>query len=237
MRKISKEKQFELKEILVSEGASKVGFADLSCISELEGKYNSGVSILVKLSPEIILKIKKGPTAQYCREYSRVNTLLDRLAGITCCFLNSSGFLAEAPKATIRTTELDGFSINIPHKTVARLSGMGWIGKSALLVTEEFGSAVRLTSVFTDAIFEYDNPLEKVRCGSCLKCRQLCPANAISGNNWSNGIDPDLFYSADLCREKIKTYLSLELPQAICGICIANCPYTQKYIKKSLSSS
>ena len=232
MKKISKEKQFELKNILISEGASKVGFADLNSIQGLDEKYNSGVSILVKLSPVIISQICRGPTAQYCEEYSRVNSLLNRLADAARDFITDCGFLADASGATIQTAELDGFSINVPHKTIAVLSGMGWIGKSALLVTEEFGSAVRLNSVFTNAIFEYDDSIKKVKCGNCLKCKNLCPAKAILGRNWSNNIDLNTFYKADLCKESIKNYLSKNITEAICGICIANCPYTQRYINK-----
>ena len=162
MKNISREKQQELKNILISVGASKVGFADMKYIPSIDLQYHSGISILVKLEPEIVLEIKKGPTVQYCEEYSRVNSLLDKLANLACRFLANSGCLAEAPRTTIKTTELDGFNVNIPHKTLATLSGMGWIGKNALLTTEEFGSAVRLTSVFTDAIFGYDNPIKEV---------------------------------------------------------------------------
>ena len=41
--------------------------------------------------------------------------------------------------------------MQITYKMLATLAGIGWIGKNALLVTKEQGSAVRFTAVLTDA--------------------------------------------------------------------------------------
>ena len=45
----------------------------------------------------------------------------------------------------------DNWCTPLPHKTVATRTGLGWIGKNCLLVTKEYGSAVRLSSLLTDA--------------------------------------------------------------------------------------
>ena len=46
----------------------------------------------------------------------------------------------------------------LPHKTIATRAGIGWIGKSALLVTAKYGSAIRLSSILTDT------PIETASC-------------------------------------------------------------------------
>ena len=68
-----------------------------------------------------------------------------------------------------------------------------------------------------------------------MKCKKLCPANAILGQNWYSGIDVDTFYNAELCRKTIKGFINKGIKKAICGICIANCPYTQQYIRKHVT--
>ena len=47
----------------------------------------------------------------------------------------------------------------LPHKTVATRAGIGWIGKSALLVTEQYGSMIRISSILTDAPLETAVPV------------------------------------------------------------------------------
>ena len=60
-------------------------------------------------------------------------------------------------KTVLATKEYGIFRTVMPHKTVAVHAGLGWIGKSALFVTEKYGSAVRLTSVLTDAPLSITN--------------------------------------------------------------------------------
>ena len=60
---------------------------------------------------------------------------------------------------------LDNLGAELPHKTVATRAGIGWIGKCALLVTEKYGSAIRLTTVLTDMDLETDQPINGSKCG------------------------------------------------------------------------
>ena len=43
----------------------------------------------------------------------------------------------------------------LPYKTIATKSGLGWIGRSALFVTPEYGSAVALGAILTDMPLEF----------------------------------------------------------------------------------
>lgn len=119
----------------------------------------------------------------------------------------------------------------MPHKTVAVMAGLGWIGKSALFITEEYGSAVRLTSVLTDAPVDYNKSIIWSKCGGCMLCYEACPGKAISGREWSPDIDRDDFFDAMACRKKAREIAANTLNKKItlCGKCIEVCPYTKKY--------
>jgi len=107
---------------------------------------------------------------------------------------------------------------------------LGWIGKSSLLITREYGPRVRLSTVLTDIPFQTRGLLEKNYCGTCKKCVEACPAGAIVGNVWSEGLPRDLLIDVKRCDLwKIDNY-----PQFhghVCGICVAVCPHGNKTTK------
>jgi len=94
----------------------------------------------------------------------------------------------------------------LPHKTVATNSGLGWIGKSALFVTGQVGSAVRLSSLVTNAPLEYGRSVTESKCVSCMACTRACPAHAISGREWSVEIDRDDFLIHLLVEKKQESW-------------------------------
>jgi epoxyqueuosine reductase QueG len=117
------------------------------------------------------------------------------------------------------------------------MAGLGWQGKSLLLVTPQYGPRVRLVTVLTDAPLVPGAP-PRNRCGKCMQCHDACPANAIKGVNTKDHYQ-DRNEALDLfrCAEK----LTREFAQApgigspICGICIKVCPFGQK-MKRSAAA-
>nr|WP_301336525.1 tRNA epoxyqueuosine(34) reductase QueG [Thermus scotoductus] len=69
----------------------------------------------------------------------------------------------------------------IPERTLAALTGMGWIGKSGMFLSQGFGVhafiGVLLTSLEVEAPFP--NP---GRCGRCTRCLVSCPTGALLGD-------------------------------------------------------
>ncbi|MDX1358969.1 MAG: epoxyqueuosine reductase, partial [Clostridia bacterium] len=117
------------KESIMKLGADKVGFADLR--KTPSGKRDGmpfGISIAVALDPKLVNDISNGPTVEYHYEYKRINDRLNDLAEKTAQCIKAKGFSAVAQTTTIVSTDKRNETNILPHKTVATLSGMGWIG-------------------------------------------------------------------------------------------------------------
>lgn len=222
----------KIKEILFNQGASLVGFADLRDLPKrIRFNLDYGISIGIRLNPEIIENIQSGPNRQYHQEYLRVNQLLDRLSSKIATILRRKGFQAMPIAVTVPGTNNYNLSTLLPHKTVATKAGLGWIGKNALLITKSFGSAIRLTTVLTNIGFSSAEPIKTSLCGSCQTCVEACPANAIIGENWYLGIPRNKIYNPFLCGDFMqKLAEKMNIDDHICGQCIVSCPRTKKYI-------
>lgn len=224
----------EIESILIREGASLVGFADVSNLpAENRNSMKFAVSTAVALAPSVIKGISSGPTTDYYQEYNRVNLLLSNLCKIAAEFLRKKGCNAVIIEPTVKELDIKTLVTKFQHKTAATRAGLGWIGKSALLVTEKYGSAVRLATVLTDAEFEVGEPIENSRCGTCDRCVERCPAMAIVGRNWTAGLERETMLDAFKCCDNAKKMSrDINLSATICGICINACPWTQKYISR-----
>ncbi|MDR2862579.1 MAG: tRNA epoxyqueuosine(34) reductase QueG [Puniceicoccales bacterium] len=66
------------------------------------------------------------------------------------------------------------------EKPAAVQAGLGWQGKSTLLVNREFGTWLLLGAIFTTLELEADVP-ERDNCGHCTRCLAACPTGAITG--------------------------------------------------------
>ena len=226
----------EIEQHLRRQGAAIIGFADLSGLpSDVRDSYRYGISIAVELNPKIVNIIGNGPSVEYYNEYKRTNNLLNKLAESGAELLKTKGFAALAKTQSVVIQDEKTKRTKLPHKTVATKAGLGWIGKCALLITEEYGPAIRITSVLTNADLDVGVPITESRCGDCEKCKNICPAGAVTGRQWQPGMNRDDFYHALDCKNKIiERGKKIGLTEGTCGLCIWVCPWTQKHLKASL---
>ena len=70
-------------------------------------------------------------------------------------------------------------SAPVMDKVWAAKSGLGWIGKNTNLISKEFGSFVFIGELIIDLELNYDSEI-KDYCGTCTKCIDACPTNALS---------------------------------------------------------
>ncbi|KPK78158.1 MAG: hypothetical protein AMJ79_00585 [Phycisphaerae bacterium SM23_30] len=223
---------------LIKNGAASVGFADLTNLSpEIRQSMSSAVSIAVALDASIVNEINDGPTRRYYQEYRRANDFLADLSRQTAEMIQGRGFAARALATTVEDLDYNTLATEFAHKTAATRAGLGWIGKSALLITEKYGAALRLATVLTDAELPAGTPVTQSRCDDCRECVVHCPARAISGTNWQAGMPRETFYDAFACCETAqKLSEKAHIPSIICGICINVCPWTQKYLNRKITA-
>jgi len=167
----------------------------------------------------------------------RADILLDKLGQAAVQFLRQKGYEAQ-PRTTTGEEYPDTLETRLPQKTVATRAGLGWIGKCALLITEEFGSAIRLGSILTDARLSTGTPIDISQCGDCTYCVDVCPAKAITGEDWHAGKKRDILVDVFSCRKIARELLNKRTggeikDRTFCGICIAACPWTQKYLDRT----
>jgi epoxyqueuosine reductase len=133
-------------------------------------------------------------------------------------------------KETIGNVEGRAFVDSAPvmDKAWAKKSGLGWIGKNSNLIHPKEGSFFFIAELITDLEFEQDAPM-KDYCGTCTKCIDDCPTDAI--------IEP---YVVD--GSKCISYLTIELKDEIlpsefkgkmdnwafgCDVCQDVCPWNR----------
>ena len=221
----------ELRNGLLERGADLVGFGNLEDLpSGVRQGLPTGVAVAVGYPEDVIRGIGDLPTREYYEQYHLLNEKLDSLVEWGEGFLREKGFAAVAQTtAYVRRFETDYGSL-LPHKTVATHAGIGWIGKCALLVTEELGSMMRISSLLTDASLRTSLPVTRSRCGDCTECTLACPAGAVSGRLWEAGMKRESFFDADACRktarERAMKGFGVDITK--CGKCIEVCPYTRR---------
>ncbi len=110
----------------------------------------------------------------------------------------------------------------------AKRAGIGWIGRNTLLIHPKAGSYFFLAELILDLELDYDHPI-KDYCGTCTRCIDACPTEAISPQG----------YLVD--GSKCISYLTIELRNAIpdefagqmdnwmfgCDICQEVCPWNR----------
>lgn len=206
-------------------GASDTGFADLTSLDKnLNKNFDYGISIMIRLSTGILSQMTDAPTITYFSHYRAVNRLIDSITLRLSLMLEEEGYPSFAVPASQSEPGSDFGSV-FPHKTAATLSGKGWIGKNALFIHKEFGPAVRLGTVLTNAPLKTEKPELKSHCGICDKCRKSCPAMAIEGKEWKPGLKRNEIFDAYSCSFYMKDAFHHIGRGVVCGLCIINCPY------------
>ena len=223
----------ELKTFCKSSGADLAGIADLSPFkqgspplpADLLVPYTRAVSVAVRLDDLIIDAVTSLPTIAYAEHYRTVNSVLDNLTAKIVGWISRHGYRAEAVPAS-KIMDLENLLGALSHKAIARMAGIGWQGKSLLIISPEFGPRIRLATVLTDMPFSPDSPLTN-RCGSCTECTDACPARAIrnaTANNRYFDREEALFFSR--CADKTyENSLMDGINARICGVCVSACPY------------
>jgi epoxyqueuosine reductase QueG len=216
------ENKSKLKSLSQQWGASLFGVARLEEIPRdqilLPGRILDqlplALSIGFHLSEEVIEEIENQPTPLYFHHYQRVNILLDTIGLRITSAIQELGFQA-LPIPASQIVDWKNQRGHLSHKRVAKLAGLGWIGRNNLLVNERFGSRIRLVTILTNLPLEVDSPTRR-DCGSCHACLSVCPAGAISERVEE--------FDHIRCYEQLRVFAkTLHFSHNICGVCVKAC--------------
>ncbi len=215
--------QDTLKQNAAAWGADIIGFCSLpkAPISNMP-TLRYAVSIGVKLSDSVLSTIDNAPSFVYFQHYRTANALLDNIAFRLTRTLEAKGYAALPVAASQSLGKNTPYQGVLPHKTAAVLSGLGFVGKSGLFLSSQFGSKVRLATVLTDAPLQAELPVIENGCGSCEACKNACPAGAIFGELPS--INGERNFDPEKCSRFMKEHFQDVGRGSVCGVCIKVCP-------------
>jgi len=119
-------------------------------------------------------------------------------------------------------------SAPILERDWAARSGAGWKGKNTLLIHPKRGSYFFLASLVTALDLPEDQPM-KDYCGSCRKCIDICPTNAILDKGYTMNASSCISYLTIERREDIPTEFKGKMDNWMfgCDLCQQICPWNR----------
>ncbi len=124
-----------------------------------------------------------------------------------------------------------GFVDSAPvlERSWAMRSGAGWIGKNGNLITKQQGSYFFIATLIVDLELMYDDAFAKDYCGTCTKCIDTCPTNAIRDNKVIDGSRCISYFTIELKDELIPDEMKGKFENWMfgCDICQDVCPWNR----------
>lgn len=124
-----------------------------------------------------------------------------------------------------------GFVDSAPvlERTWAQKSGLGWVGKNGNLITKGSGSFFFIATLIVDVDLQYDDPFAKDFCGSCQKCIDACPTEAIMPDKVINGSKCISYFTIELKDEIIPGEMKGKFNNWMfgCDVCQDVCPWNR----------
>ncbi|MEO7523749.1 MAG: tRNA epoxyqueuosine(34) reductase QueG [Ferruginibacter sp.] len=128
--------------------------------------------------------------------------------------INGRGFVDSAP---------------VLERTWAQKSGLGWIGKNGNLINKKQGSFFFIATLVVDVELEYDDGFAKDYCGSCTKCIDNCPTEAILPGKVVDGSKCISYFTIELKDSLIPEKMKDKFDNWLfgCDVCQDVCPWNR----------
>jgi epoxyqueuosine reductase QueG len=228
-----------LHRLATSLGADYFGIADLAPArdailvqgGERAARYPRSVVMGIRLQDSLVDMLPgrdtEGAILYRHNSYDVVNANLDQIALRVANLLQKEGYGAFPVPASKRTSDEKIAGI-FSQKLGAHLAGLGWIGKSCLLVTPDHGPRVRWVNVLTDAPLEPTGRAMEPRCGECTACVDACPIHAFTGRMFSPDEPREARFDAAACDRYFRKLEQEHGFAGVCGLCLWVCPHGRK---------
>ena len=124
-----------------------------------------------------------------------------------------------------------GFVDSAPvlERTWAQRSGLGWVGKNGNLINRQMGSFFFIATLITDLELEADEPFVKDYCGTCSRCIDACPTDAILPGKVVDGSKCISYFTIELKDMLIPNEMKGKFENWMfgCDICQDVCPWNR----------
>jgi epoxyqueuosine reductase len=128
--------------------------------------------------------------------------------------VNGRGFVDSAP---------------VLERSWAQKSGLGWIGKNGNLINKQSGSFFFIATLITDLELTYDDGYAKDYCGTCTKCIDACPTDAILPDKIIDGSKCISYFTIELKEMLIPDTMKGQFDNWMfgCDTCQDVCPWNR----------
>jgi epoxyqueuosine reductase len=120
------------------------------------------------------------------------------------------------------------------ERDLARRAGLGWFGKNTNLLNPTLGSFFFLGALVVDVELEVDAPFEADRCGTCTRCIDACPTEAITAPRELDARRCISYLTIEL-KEEIPAEFHAKIGELIygCDICQEVCPWNVRFAREN----
>ena len=219
----------EIEEFLKSKGAEVVGFASLEGIKNVPKEYPNSILIGIPIEKEALKTIYTDDQSKYVESMKSLK-LNDIVLEGEDYIKENMNYNALAMSRERVAKDFEGLASKIPHKTTGTRSGLGWIGRCALLINPKYGAALRLSTILTDMPIKVGTPIDDSLCDDCTDCQEACPVDAINEVKWDSRKEREEYFDAEKCFEFIKEEMKRTHGKSLCAKCGLACPYTKEYL-------
>ena len=139
--------------------------------------------------------------------------------------------LMESIKIQVGEINGRGFVDSAPvlERTWAQKSGLGWIGKNGNLINKQMGSFLFIATLIIDVELEYDDAFAKDYCGTCTRCIDDCPTDAILTDKVIDGSKCISYFTIELKDALIPDAMKGKFDNWMfgCDVCQDVCPWNR----------
>lgn len=230
-KSLEEENSEKIERFLKSKGAELVAFANLEGIKNVPPEYQNSILIAIPIEKEALKTIYTDDQSIYVESMKNVALKLnDIILEGEEYIKNEMHYNALAMSRERVAKDFKGLASKIPHKTTGTRSGLGWIGRCALLINPEYGASLRLSTILTDMPVKVGTPIDDSLCDDCTECQDVCPVNAINEEKWNKNREREEYFDAHTCFEFIKKEMQRTNGKSLCAKCGLACPYTKEYL-------
>ena len=236
--------EHKIREIVEAWGADFFGVADLSpaysaimaqggpLVADYPRAISVGIALLHSIVDQLPRREDRAVAINYRHHaYDVINQRLDLMVSRVSSLIQRERYRALPIPASKRIDD-ERLCGAFSHKLAAHLAGLGWIGKSCLLVTPEFGPRVRWATILTDAPLQVTGKPMEEGCGSCGQCVELCPVHAFTGEPFRESEPREKRFDASKCDRYFAALRKKDAEVAVCGLCLYVCPHGNRQNEK-----